>query len=126
MQTRYSVSQKEFSRMTTEELREQFLIEDLSIKGQINLTYSHIDRIIVGGAVPSDKVLRLPQGDILAAKSFLERREMGVICIDGKGEVIIDNKSYDMKKHDGLYIGRGIKDVVFRSKDKDNPAYFYI
>lgn len=126
MQTRYSVSKREFSRMTTEELREQFLIEDIFVKGQINLTYSHIDRIIVGGAVPYDKVLRLPEGDILAAKSFLERREMGVICIDGEGEVIVDSVSYNMKRHDGLYIGRGIKDVVFRSKDKNNPAYFYI
>ncbi len=72
MKTRYSVSKKEFSTMTTEELRQQFLLEDLFVKGEINLTYSHIDRIIIGGAVPGDKVLRLPCGDEIAAKSFLE------------------------------------------------------
>lgn len=126
METRYGVSKKEYSRMTTEELRENFLLDRIFMQGQISLVYSHLDRIIAGGAIPTDKDIALPSGEELAAKYFLERREMGIINIAGDGEIVADGKVYGMKKYDCLYIGRGTKEVVFRSFDEKNPAYFYI
>lgn len=126
METRYSVSKKEYSRMNTEELRENFLMSNLFVKGELNLTYSHIDRIIVGAAVPTEKAINLPTGEELAANFFLERREMGVISIAGDGELTVDGTVYSMKKYDCLYIGRGSKEVSFRSLDAKSPAYFYI
>lgn len=126
METRYAVSKKEYSRMNTKELRENFLIESLFDADKINLTYSHIDRIIVGGAMPVKSELRLEAGVELNAKYFLERREMGVICIAGEGEIIADGTVYPMKKYDCLYLTRGTEDIVFRSKCAKNPAYFYI
>jgi 4-deoxy-L-threo-5-hexosulose-uronate ketol-isomerase len=126
MDTRYAVSKKEYSRMNTEELRANFLIENLFEANKINLTYSHIDRIIVGGALPVKGDLKLEAGEELHAAYFLERREMGVICIAGEGEILSDGKSYPMKKYDCLYLARGTKEVVFRSADSACPAYYYI
>lgn len=126
MQIRYAVSKKEYSRMTTEELRENFLIEKLFEKGRLKLVYSHIDRIITGAAVPAEKDIVLSSGEDLKANYFLERREMGVINIAGKGAIIADGVSYPMKKYDCLYLGRGTKEVIFRSDDAQTPAFFYI
>lgn len=125
METRYAVSKKEVSTMTTEQLRGTFLLQNLFEKGKLNLVYSHIDRIIAGGCIPVEDIA-LPSGAELKAAYFLERREMGVICISGSGEIIVDGVSYSMKKYDCLYLTRGTKDVVFRSKDKSNPAFYYI
>jgi len=125
MDIRYAVSKKEYSRMNTEEMRSNFLIESLFITDTVSSTYSHIDRIIVGGALPVAQKLRLKAGEELAAQYFLERREMGIIDIGGAGVIIADGKEYKMKKYDCLYLGRGVKDVVFVSDDSNDPAYFY-
>lgn len=126
METRYVVSKKEYSRMNTEELRENFLIHNVFEKGQINLTYSHIDRIIAGGAVPVGGELTLSSGKELGTEYFLDRREMGVISIAGDGYVTVDGIRYAMNKYDGLYIGKGAKSVVFGSLNAENPAFFYV
>jgi 4-deoxy-L-threo-5-hexosulose-uronate ketol-isomerase len=125
MDIRYAVSKKEFMRMNTEEMRANFLIESLFITDTVSCTYSHIDRIIVGGALPVIQKLRLKAGEELAAEYFLERREMGVINIGGEGVVAADGIDYRMKKYDCLYLGRGIKDIVFSSDNPECPAYFY-
>lgn len=112
--------------MNTSELREQFLIEDLMTNGEIKLTYSHYDRIIVGGAVPTNGSLALENFPMLRAEFFLERREMGVINVGGHGSISVDGKAYDLAKKDCLYIGRGSKEISFSSKDAGTPAEFYI
>lgn len=126
MDTRYAVSKKEYSRMNTAELRENFLIENLFEADKINLTYSHIDRIIAGGAMPVNRELVIEDGGELGAKYFLERREMGVINIGGEGTVTVDGETYPMKKYDCIYIGMGTKNVTFRSSNGENPALYYI
>lgn len=124
MDIRYAVSKKEYSRMNTQELRENFLV-DLFEKGTIKLTYSHIDRIIVGGVLPNDRDLKLESGEELCADYFLQRREMGVICVSGKGEIEADGVVYPMKKYDCLYLTRGTKEIVFKSSESEK-AYYYI
>ena len=123
---RYHNSQKEVKGMNTSELREQFLIEDLMQAGEIKFTYSHYDRIIVGGAVPTTKNVVLENFPMLKAEFFLERREMGVINVGGKGSITVDGSTYEMAKKDCLYISRGSKSVSFSSGDADEPAQFYI
>ena len=125
MDVRTAVSPKDVKHYTTDRLREEFLIQDLFVPGEIKFVYSHIDRIITGAAVPV-KPIQLTAGEELRAEYFLERREMGVINIGGKGTITIDGKTYTVDSREGMYIGMGSKDIEFASEDGKNPAKFYI
>jgi 4-deoxy-L-threo-5-hexosulose-uronate ketol-isomerase len=126
MKQRYHNSQKEVKGMNTAELREQFLIEELMKNGEVVFTYSHYDRIIVGGAVPTTKALVLENYPMLKADFFLERRELGVINVGGEGSITVDGTTYVIAKKDCLYISKGSKEVSFASVSASQPAQFYI
>jgi len=125
MKTYYAVSPAEYARMDTAGLRANFLLENLFEPDKINMSYAHYDRIIVGGALPGSMSLMLEGADELAAASFLERREMGIINIGGTGVVAVDDTIYPMEKYDCLYIGRGEHEIIFASDDAGDPAHFY-
>jgi len=125
-ESRYSNHPNEVKKFDTKQLRDTFLIEEIFIKDEISLTYSHNDRIIAGGAYPVTKELALEATADIAAKYFLERRELGVINIGGDGYIILDGVKQVMNARDGIYVGLGVKDVVFGSIDAKNPAKFYI
>ena len=125
MELRNASSPKDVKYYDTTRLREEFLIESLFQPNEVITVYSHIDRIITGSAVPVSKTLSLPSGDALHAKSFLERRELGVINIGGDGTVTVDGKAYALRAKDGLYVGMGAGEVLFESADPDAPAMFY-
>ncbi|MEJ5350185.1 MAG: 5-dehydro-4-deoxy-D-glucuronate isomerase [Melioribacteraceae bacterium] len=126
MEVRYSPDQNGFKRMTTEELRKSFLIENLFIEDEIPMVYSDIDRSITGSAVPKNQSLKLTATKKeMAAEYFCERREVGVINIGAKGKIILDGKEFVINNKDALYIGRGTKEVEFLSDDSNNPAQFY-
>ncbi|WP_339839214.1 5-dehydro-4-deoxy-D-glucuronate isomerase [uncultured Maribacter sp.] len=124
-QTRYASSPEAVKQYDTTALRDEFLIDNLMKKGEINLTYTHYDRYIAGSAVP-ETALKLESIDPLKAEFFLERREMGIINVGESGSVEVDGKSYSLGHKDALYIGMGAKDVVFKSDDAKKPAKFYI
>lgn len=126
MDIRTAASPKDAKYYTTDRLREEFLIQNLFEANKINLTYSHIDRIIVGGATPVGQILKLEAGAELRASSFLERREMGFINIGGAGIVVVDGRSYEIAAREGMYIGRGAIEISFASVDANQPAKFYI
>ncbi len=126
MELRTAASPKDVKHYTTDRLREEFLIDDLFKADDIKLVYSHIDRIITGSAVPVSQELKLTAGDELRAEYFLQRREMGIINIGGKGTVTIDGTVYELEYKDGMYIGMGARDISFASVDAANPAKFYI
>lgn len=126
MEVRTACSPNDMKHYTTERLREEFLIQNLFEADKINLVYSHIDRIITGAAVPVNEKLALTAGDELRAEYFLQRREMGLINIGGDGIITIDGRVYEVNARDGMYIGRGSKDITFESKDASNPAKFYL
>ena len=125
MELRTASSPRDVKHYDTARLREEFLIQGLFPADGIRLVYSHIDRIITGGAMPVSKTLTLEAGAELRADYFLERREMGVINIGGAGTVTVDGTAYALRPRDGLYIGRGAKDICFMSEDIGNPAKFY-
>ncbi|MCM1092689.1 MAG: 5-dehydro-4-deoxy-D-glucuronate isomerase [Lachnospiraceae bacterium] len=110
----------------TKTLRERFTMPVVIAPDTINLTYSMYDRLIFGGVSPVNTVVELETIDPLKAEYFLERRELGAINIGGPGIVSVDGKDYELNFKDALYVGRGNKKVTFRSKDKTNPAKFYI
>lgn len=129
-QTHYTIQREchpdDVKNYDTAKLRERFGMEKVMVADEINLTYSLYDRLIFGGAVPATKPLKLETIDPLKANYFLERRELGVINVGGDGIVEVDGKAYELHFKDALYVGRGNKDVVFKSKDASKPAKFYI
>lgn len=125
MDVRYTVGQNEYKRMTTQELREAFMV-DLFETGKLNLLYCEVERGIIGAAVPTSGSLKLEAGKELAADYFCQRREVGVLNIGGDGTVTVDGTGFAMENLDGLYVGRGSKDISFASADASNPARFYL
>lgn len=125
MELRTAASPRDMKHYTTERLREEFLIQNLFQPGEIKLVYSHVDRIITGAAVPMAP-LALTAGENLRAEYFLQRREMGVINIGGKGAIMVDGKKYEVGYKEGMYIGMGAREIVFYSADEKEPAKFYI
>ena len=125
MEVRPGANPNDVKNYDTDRLRHDFLIQDVFVPGEIKTIYSQIDRIIVGSATPADKALKLTAGDELRAAYFLERREMGVINIGGKGTMTLDGVKYDFDYKDGIYMGMGTKEVIFESADAANPAKFY-
>jgi 4-deoxy-L-threo-5-hexosulose-uronate ketol-isomerase len=113
-------------RFDTQEMRRHFLIEQVFAPGTVQLTYSHIDRLIVGGAMPMDQPIKLPTPKAVGTDSFLKRRELGVINIGGGGRVLVAGAAHELGRRDGLYIGMGAGEVVFESADADNPAKYYL
>lgn len=126
MEVRTAASPKDVRYYDTQRLREEFLIQGLFCKDEIKLVYSHIDRIITGAATPAEKKLELTAGKKLRAAYFLERRELGIINIGGAGTVTVDGKAYHVEHKDGMYVGRGSKEITFASDDTENPAKFYL
>lgn len=125
MEVRYSRDPQSFERMNTTEIRDEFLVDDLFVPDEIKLVYLHIDRMIVGSAVPASQPLSLEAGAELRAKYFAERREIGVFNIGEQGSITVDGQLYGMANRDMLYIGRGSKEITFASTEASRPARFY-
>ena len=126
MEIRFANSKKETAEMNTEQLRENFLVEKLMQDDKLNLTYSHYDRVIIGGAKPVSKKLQLETHPDLKADYFLERRELGIINVGGEGIVEADGKKFPAGKFDCVYLGKGTKKVSLASANKKSPAIFYL
>ena len=110
----------------TERLRKSFLMERVMVADEINLTYTLYDRMIYGGVMPVNQVLKLETFNELKAEHFLDRRELGVINIGGNGVVNVDGVEYPLNFKEALYVGCGKKEVTFRSLDTACPAKFYV
>ena len=130
MDIRYSCNQRDFKRYTTEETRNEFLIEKLFAADEVIPVYSHVDRMVTVGIMPVNEKVPLDKGiDIwhnFGTQYFLERRELGMFNVGGEGAVTVDGKVYELGYKDCLYITMGAKKVVFESKNPEAPAKFYI
>src|SRR5712692_490173 len=126
MQTRFSPNQTAYQTLATDQLRAAFLVDTLFVPGQVNMVYSDADRAIIGSAVPDSSALKLAADAELRAAFFCERRELGILNIGGPGSVEADGHPFEMARLDCLYVGRGCKSVSFSSRDKGEPAAFYL
>ena len=115
-----------YKRMTNGELREHFVIDNLFADSALILTYTDIDRAIIGSAVPVENKLLLPTHKELASDFFCQRRELGIINIGGLGSVTVDGSEYLMENRDSLYVSRGSRKIFFSSNKPENPAKFYL
>lgn len=92
------------------ELRDEFLMNKTFSLGDILLTYTYNDRMILGGGIPkAGESLEIKLDKDLGVDYFLQRRELGFINIGGSGSVTIDGKKDSIVKHDSCYIGMGGK-----------------
>lgn len=130
MDIRYSCNQKDFRRYTTEETRKEFLIENLYVANEVVAVYSHVDRMVTLGCMPTTEEVSIDKGiDIwknFGTAFFLERREIGIFNIGGEGKIKADGRVYELGYKDCLYITQGTKDVLFSSNDPMNPAKYYM
>ncbi|MCD8336758.1 MAG: 5-dehydro-4-deoxy-D-glucuronate isomerase [Lachnospiraceae bacterium] len=130
MDIRYSANQRDVKRYTTEELRSEFLIQNLYQADQVVAVYSHVDRMVTLGCMPVKDAVPIDRGiDVWAnfgTSYFLERREIGIFNIGNAGKVTVDGTVYLMGNKDCLYITRGAKTVTFESEDPSAPAKFYM
>lgn len=130
MDTRYSANQKDFKHYTTEELRKEFLIQNIFRADDVSVVYSHIDRIVVLGAMPVKETLNIEKNidpwKNFGVTYFLERRELGIINIGGEGKVIADGTEYMLGNQTALYLPMGTKKVEFKSSNAEEPAKFYM
>ena len=125
MDIRYAVHPDHMKTLDTEGIREQFLVENLFVRDRLNMTYSHIDRIIAGGICPVNGTVELKGTRELGVNFFLQRREMGIINIGAAGVVSVEGKGYELGNKECLYVGMGSKEVTFASADRNDPALFY-
>ncbi|QPC88027.1 5-dehydro-4-deoxy-D-glucuronate isomerase [Mesorhizobium sp. NBSH29] len=110
----------------TDRLRAEFLVEQLFVPGFLEFCYTHTDRMILGGAVPTDTPLEFGDGADVGTEHFFTAREMGIANLGGAGSIIVDGKTFKLANRDILYIGRGALSVSLTSDDAKNPARFYM
>jgi 4-deoxy-L-threo-5-hexosulose-uronate ketol-isomerase len=126
MELRHAIHADHAKHFDTEALRGAFLVERLFQAGKLNLVYSYYDRIIVGAAVPARPLTIAADHSVIGSEYLLERRELGVINTGGPGTVSVDGRQSALQPRDGLYVGRGTRDVSFTSDAADRPARFYL
>lgn len=122
----HQVHPEDFVHYTTQQIRDKFLLESLVVPDAIQCVYTHYDRMIVGAAHPVSAELKLETYDQLKSEHFLDRREVGIVSIAGKGTITVDGTAHELDKLDCLYIGKGRKDVRFKSSDPNSPAKFIL
>jgi len=125
MEQRYATNPAQIPGLDTAGLREQFLVPELFVPGEVTVVYTHHDRVVLGGAVPAGKPLALTGYPEIRSDYFLEHREIGIINVGGTGTVTADGEVYTLVKGACLYLGRGIQSVVFEDA-ADAGAQFYL
>ena len=122
---RYAAHPEDARSYDTKRIRRDFLIEKVFSADEVNMVYSMYDRMVVGGAMPVNEVLKLEAIDPLKAPYFLTRREMGIFNVGGPGVVRAGNAIFQLAYKEALYLGSGDREVTFESVDAAHPAKFY-
>lgn len=126
MRILYGAGPGDIDHFDTTRLRAEFLIEELFTPGAIKFAYTHVDRMIVGGAVPASKPLTFGDGADVGTPHFFTAREMGIANLGGAGAVTVDGERFALANRDILYVGRGAKEISLASDDPNRPAWFYM
>jgi 4-deoxy-L-threo-5-hexosulose-uronate ketol-isomerase len=126
MKVLYGAAPDDIRTYDTKKLRDAFLVEDLFAADEVRLTYTHVDRLILGGAMPLGKTLTFGGGEDIGTAYLLSAREMGIANLGGAGTVTVDGKAFEMGNRDVLYVGRGAREITAASKSAEQPARFYM
>jgi len=125
-ETRHATHQSIVQTADTRRLRELFHVSGFFVPDDVNLTFSHVERMIVGGVMPVSKSVDVNEVPELSKGPFLARRELGVINVGGPGKVVVDGKSWALATREGLYIPMGTNTLSFTSDNAATPAKFYL
>ncbi|WP_108259709.1 5-dehydro-4-deoxy-D-glucuronate isomerase [Mangrovicoccus ximenensis] len=125
-ETKYGASPRDIPGYTNERLREEFLLENLFAEDRLQMVYTHVDRMIVAGALPVSQPLVIESGEALGTESFFSAREAGIANLGGPGLLVVDGETVEIAHRDIYYVGRGTGSVSMASVDPANPAAFYI
>lgn len=126
MKVLYGAGPNDIKAYDTARLRAEFLMEDLFQADKVSFTYTHVDRLIVGGAVPVSSTLTFGSGEDIGTPFLLSAREMGIANLGGTGVVSVDGKSFTLENRDVLYVGRGAQEISVASASAEKPARFYM
>lgn len=126
VQVRQAIGPQDAARRDTGGLREGFLIDGLFVSGEARLTYSHLDRLVVGGIAPGSEPLALGAVAEVGTPGFLDRREAVIVNIGGPGTVATGDTTHALGHREALYVGMGGGALSFASADADEPALFYL
>ncbi len=126
MKVLYGANPEDIKGYDTARLRREFLISDLFAEDAVNFTYTHVDRLILGGAMPKTKSVSFGSGADIGTPYLLSAREMGIANLGGTGTITVDGKNFVLENRDVLYVGRGAKEIVVASETADRPARFYM
>ncbi len=124
-EVRYASHPNDAKNYDTKTIREHFLLEKIFVENEVKMTYSMVDRMVAGGAMPVNKEVELVADSIFKADYFTSRREMGIVNVGGRGIVLVGDVSYELDYKEALYIGKGDKKIVFKSNEESAPAKFY-
>jgi 4-deoxy-L-threo-5-hexosulose-uronate ketol-isomerase len=126
MKIHHSPSPSETKVLGTQQLRDAFLIGQLFQPGKVTAHYTDLDRMIAGGAVPTEKPLTLPHAKATGTDYFLARREIGIVNVGAPGAITVGGTRYAMDSLDCLYIGLGEQDVTFENGASGQAQYYFI
>jgi 4-deoxy-L-threo-5-hexosulose-uronate ketol-isomerase len=126
MRVLYGASPADIAAMDTERLRAEFLVQGLFAPGEIVFVYTHVERMILGGAVPLAAPLTFGDGKDVGTELFFTAREMGIANLGGSGSITIDGMRHAVANRDIVYVGRGARSVTLESDDAGKPARFYM
>ncbi len=116
---------RELERMSTAEVRAAFLVEKIFLPGGLHGVFTELDRLVLGGVVPTSGPIELENCRATGRAYFLESRELGTINIGGPGLVHADGKTFTVEPLACVYVGAGTRRVVFESTNPSRPAKFY-
>jgi len=120
---RHAIHPNDFKLLQTNQIRDAFLLPELFTSDQMNLCYTHYDRLIIGGVQPVKSSVALKTFEPLKADFFLQRREIGIVNVGGKGTITVDGKDFTLLNKEALYVGRGNKELTFHPGE--SPQYYF-
>ncbi|CAN7540276.1 5-dehydro-4-deoxy-D-glucuronate isomerase [Rhizobium sp. LjRoot254] len=126
MKVLYGAAPDDIKAYDTTKLRDAFLVPGLFVRNELRLTYTHVDRLILGGAMPTRETISFGGGEEIGTSYLLSAREMGIANLGGGGTVAVDGKIFNLANRDVLYVGRGAKELSLSSDSIDHPARFYM
>ena len=124
--TRHATHPSIIESADTAKLRQLFHVSGIFVADDVSLTFSHVERLIVGGVMPVSKAVELNEVPELNKGPFLARRELGIINVGGPGKVQVDGRSTALAAREGLYVPMGTSKLSFSSDSSAVPAKFYL